>query len=151
MDPIMWTNDYNVGISRIDTQNMKLVSMMNRLLRNRLLRKTSTTTNSDMTSDLLSDMIRFAREYFWAEEELMYEYNFPEVHHHVKHHREFVEMIVDSCDARTLGGTNVPQSLLICLRDWLEYHILVEDKKFGPYFQDINLTAWNNQSVPFLL
>jgi hemerythrin-like metal-binding protein len=65
MEQITWTEDFSVGVVRLDEQHKRLIQMINRLIA-----KPQTTTESEMVSDLLSDMTNYAQKHFAAEEEL---------------------------------------------------------------------------------
>ncbi len=131
MEQITWTEDFSVGIARIDEQHKRLIQMINRLIA-----EPQTTTKSETVSDLLNDMTNYAFEHFATEEELMREHNYPHLEEHVAQHRAFRKKTVDFCSATMLDVEAVPETMLYYLRDWLVEHILKSDMAFKPFFRE---------------
>lgn len=134
IEQIKWTDDFSVGVARIDEQHKKLISMINRLLREPYAR-----TRSESISDLLSVMTSYASEHFRAEEELMSEYGYPRLEDHKLQHKEFRRKTVEFCNATTIGAASVPDTMLTYLREWLIHHILREDMRYKSFFQNIGV------------
>ena len=131
MEQITWTEDFSVGVVRLDEQHKRLIQMINRLIA-----KPQTTTKSEMVSDLLSDMTNYAQKHFAAEEELMRQYNYPHLKEHVAQHRAFQKKTVDFCSATMLNIGIVPETMLHYLSDWLVEHILKIDMAYKPFFRE---------------
>jgi hemerythrin len=131
MEQITWTEDFSVGVVRLDEQRKRLIQMINRLIA-----KPQTTTESEMVSDLLSDMTNYALKHFAAEEELMRQYNYPRLKEQVAQHRAFQEKTVDFCSATMLNVGIVPETMLHYLSDWLVEHILKSDMAYKPFFRE---------------
>jgi len=113
MEQITWTEDFSVGVVRLDEQHKRLIKMINRLIA-----EPQTTTESEMVSDLLSDMTNYAQAHFTAEEELMRQHNYPRLEEHVAQHRAFQKKTVDFCSATVLNVGSVPETMLHYLSDW---------------------------------
>ncbi len=129
MEPIVWTEQFSVGISEMDKQHKKLVAMINTLIDN-----PRATTNSMTVSDLLTKMIKYAQEHFQDEEALMSEYGYPFKDQQSEQHRSFVKKTVDFCTAVEVGVDTVPQAMLEYLKNWLVHHILEQDMKYKTFF-----------------
>ncbi len=132
MEPIIWTDDFSVGVEQLDEQHKRLVAMINRLIAN-----PAATTKSETVSELLSDMITYAQEHFGTEEALMRRCKAPNVDEHAAEHLEFWEKSVELCSAAMLGVSVVPEAILQYLRDWLETHIFLSDRAYAPYFRSL--------------
>ena len=65
MEQITWTEEFSVGVVRIDEQHKQLIAMINRLIA-----EPQTTTRSETISDLLTGMTNYAQMHFATEEEL---------------------------------------------------------------------------------
>ena len=131
MEQIIWTEDFSVGVVRLDEQHKRLIQMINRLIA-----QPQTTTESELISDLLSDMTNYAQKHFAAEEELMRQYNYPRLKEQVAQHHAFQEKTVDFCSATTLNVRIVPETMLRYLSDWLVGHILDSDMAYKPFFRE---------------
>ena len=131
MEQITWTEDFSVGVVRLDEQHKRLIKMINRLIA-----EPQTTTESEMVSDLLSDMTNYAQAHFTAEEELMRQHNYPRLEEHVAQHRAFQKKTVDFCSATVLNVGIVPETMLHYLSDWLVEHILRSDMAYKPFFRE---------------
>jgi len=131
MEEITWTEDFSVGVARIDEQHKRLIAMINRLIA-----EPQTTTRSETVSDLLTDMTKYAQEHFATEEELMRRHNYPHLGEHIAQHRAFRKKTVDFCTATTLDAEAVPATLLHYLREWLVGHILDTDMAYKPFFRE---------------
>ncbi len=129
MEPIVWTDAFSVGVSKMDGQHKKLIGMINRLIQ-----EPGATTGSITISDLLTGMVSYALEHFRDEEALMAEHAYPLKDQQTEQHKSFVKKTVDFCSAVEVGVDNVPQVLLQYLKEWLVRHILEEDMKYRPFF-----------------
>jgi len=131
MEPIVWTEEYSVGVEKIDEQHKKLIAMINRLIA-----RPEVTTRSETISYLLTDMTRYAQEHFATEEALLRKYNYPLLEEHIAQHREFRKKTVDFCTATMLGASKVPETLLDYLHDWLLEHLLNSDIAYKSFFHE---------------
>ena len=131
MEQITWTEDFSVGVKRLDEQHKQLIKMLNRLIS-----EPYSSTKSEMVSDLLSDMTNYAQTHFKAEEELMRQHNYPHLEEHVDQHRAFKKKTVDFCSATMINVGNVPEALLHYLSNWLVEHILSSDRAYKPFFRE---------------
>ena len=134
MEQITWTEDFSVGVVRLNEQHKRLIQMINRLIA-----EPQTTTSSETVSDLLNDMTKYAQEHFAIEEDLMRQHNYPHLEEHIVQHRSFQKKTVDFCSATMLDVTAVPEIMLHYLRDWLVEHILKSDMVYKPFFREQGL------------
>jgi hemerythrin len=106
MEQITWTEDFSVGVERLDEQYKRIIQMINKLIA-----EPQTTTRSEAVSDLLNDMTKYAREHFETEEELMRQHSYPHLVEHVAQHRDYQKKTVDLCTATTLSVGIVPDAM----------------------------------------
>lgn len=130
MEQITWTEDFSVGVERLDEQHRHLVRMINQLIA-----KPHTTTRSETVSDLLTGMTKYAQEHFATEEDLMRQHNYPHLEEQISKHRAFRKKTVDFCSATMLDVVVVPEAMLRYLREWLVEHILKTDMAYKPFFR----------------
>jgi hemerythrin len=134
LKPIVWTDDFSVGIVRFDEQHKKLIQMINRLIE-----EPQVATGSETISELLNDMTNYAQEHFAAEEELMRQHSYPDLDKHAAQHIAFRRQTVDFCMATMGDVRTVPESMFQYLRDWLIGHILGSDMTYKPFFNDLGI------------
>jgi hemerythrin len=134
MEPITWTEDFSVGVARLDMQHKRLIQMINRLIE-----APQTKTGSETISDLLNAMTNYAQEHFEAEERLMQQYNYPNLEEHLTQHHGFRRKAADLCMAEIEEDGTVPESMLEYLRDWLVQHILKSDMVYKPFFHELGI------------
>jgi len=128
---IIWTDEYSVGVQELDKQHQRLIGSINAL---------SDLVNNDEIVTLESEpynvLIWFAREHLHYEEFLLKKHSYPLTVQHKKQH----EFYLDGLDALTepikkTGG--VPAKVCYDFAcDWLIQHILVEDMKYKPFFEE---------------
>ena len=83
MDKIIWNNSYSVGVQELDEQHKKIVKMLNKLIEMK-----DTRVDSEIISNTLIEMKKYASEHFETEEKLMNEYNYPDYLLHKKQHKQ---------------------------------------------------------------
>jgi hemerythrin-like metal-binding protein len=88
---------------------------------------------SDVTAKILGDLINYTKFHFGAEEQLQQKYGYPNFAAHKKLHEVFTAKIAEQSEKLKSGQTVLPVSLSIFLKDWLQNHILKEDKKYGEH------------------
>lgn len=73
MEPVQWSEKFSVGVREMNQQHQQLIKMLNLLIST----QGTTNTHSEMVSDTLLAMTRYAQAHFKAEENLMEAYGFP--------------------------------------------------------------------------
>lgn len=125
MDPIVWKEEYNIGIPQIDKQHRKLVSLINLL--------SEAEMNGGMVSYVFDDLDLYVKEHFRAEEELLRAFEYPDFEAHKQEHRTFEGWLSAVRQSFNLGGSSahlIAQSMNAYLRNWLINHILESDMAY---------------------
>jgi hemerythrin len=130
MQEIIWTDEFSVGIARIDEQHRRLVDMINKLISD-----PTATSRSETVSDVLGEMTDYVKMHFAYEEKLMGEHGYPQLGEQVKEHRAFQEDTAKFCMAAAVHLDRVPEMLMEHLSQWLVHHILEVDMAYRPFFQ----------------
>lgn len=130
MEPVQWSEQFSVGVKELDRQHQRLIQMLNRLLS----RQEPTDTHSEIISDILLAMTRYAEEHFKTEEGLMERYGYPNLEEQKRQHRAYRKKTVDLSMATAYGVDTVPEVLMAYLFDWWVQHILKEDMKYKTFF-----------------
>ncbi|HEX2865655.1 MAG TPA: bacteriohemerythrin [Ignavibacteriales bacterium] len=128
---INWTNDYNTGFSKIDSQHMKLVALINELQEAMKAGKAK-----DILARILKELTDYTVTHFSAEEKFMAQNKYISFLTHKKSHDEFVDKIKDFQKKVENGQSLISIDMLNFLKDWLLKHILVSDKQYVPFFTE---------------
>lgn len=127
MKKIDWSDKYSVGIPEIDTQHKQIVDEINKLAE--LVNKQE---HSEEAHAVLRNIMVYATRHLSYEEDLLIDNDYPgyEQHHdcHNKYRLGFYSIFADP---------NEPlENKMDFLRQWWNQHILEEDMKYKPFFQE---------------
>jgi len=130
---IQWDNAWNVGNAEIDKQHQQWIDIYNR--HEDAFLNNSHPNMHAMQRETLEQMIDYADYHFKAEEKYMKETSYPEVMRHWRLHKDFKWVLIERL--RSLGeeGSILNSDLLLLMRNWIERHILVEDRKFVVFLE----------------
>ncbi|MBI5559478.1 MAG: bacteriohemerythrin [Deltaproteobacteria bacterium] len=125
---ISFTDEFSVGIAGIDEQHKKIMDFINQV--HGAVKKDKPINE---IKRILEDMAKFTVDHFAAEEKYFAQFNYPETKKHKAIHEKLLGK-VSGIVAQINEGTEVNLiDVLIFLKDWLQTHILVEDKQYGPF------------------
>ncbi len=124
-----WSEKMSVGVPELDADHKELIRVINQL---------STDADDDSrrgaVRQSLFALLRYAEFHFAREEKVMAACSFPGIEEHKEEHRDFVARIRDlnqRFDEDPEGSAAiVNEDLLRFLQDWLNHHILIEDKAY---------------------
>ena len=132
METICWKDEYSIGIEKLDRQHQHLFEITNKLI--------EASDNSELISDILSEMTDYAKEHFTDEEELMQKYGYSEIESQKKQHIYFIntttELITSAMDDKKTTADETAELLTL----WLINHILKSDMKYRDFFKAKMLT-----------
>ncbi|MEJ2199809.1 MAG: bacteriohemerythrin [Desulfuromonadaceae bacterium] len=133
---IAWKDSYATQVGCFDAEHKKLVSLIDQYFQ--ALREKR---GLAMLEDLLGQLLEYTVYHFANEEKLMREHDYPHYQAHVVEHRKLAATVKGF--RQMLGeaqGEQERDELLLVLRnflrEWLIGHISVEDKKYGPFFNE---------------
>lgn len=135
MEIINWKNEFSVGVKEMDDQHKKLLSMINKLIKEQ-----KTLTDPKTIAELLTGMTDYALEHFRSEEYLMAEYGYDQKDQQVEQHQSFVEKTQKFIAASEMGPNILSNALLDYLGTWLVDHILKEDMMYKEFFNSKGLS-----------
>lgn len=128
---MQWTEAMSVGLDELDADHKELIKIINQLAEN-----TGATERREAIRQSLFALLRYAEYHFAREERVMAACQYSELRQHKREHRDFVEEInklhrrLDEDTEETAAVAN--QNLLNFLQDWLNHHILIEDRAYRP-------------------
>jgi hemerythrin len=125
---IDWTANYSVKVDAMDEQHKKLIALINELHE-----AMKTGQGKEVTSRVLTNLVRYTQTHFTAEEKLLEQYHYPKLGEQKIAHKGFVAKIQETqkkAETTTIGVNN---DLLKFLKDWLINHIEGSDKQYGEH------------------
>ncbi len=136
-----WSDDYQVGIQRIDRQHKALLATLNKL--HEILMSHGDRALIDET---LSGLIDQTRVHFHDEEEFMQTHDYPGYQSHKELHEILLRQVEGVLETQqVLESHHLQQSwaekldLADFLREWLISHIVDSDKKLGLFLKSKNV------------
>ncbi|MCX7822240.1 MAG: bacteriohemerythrin [Syntrophobacterales bacterium] len=135
--PIMvWSKEYEVGVSEIDEQHQRLFKMVNDL--NEAMARGQ---GKDVLDQILTGLVDYAARHFQTEEMYMRKANYPELDSHREIHERLANRVHEMVDRYKMGEVGLVIELLNFLQDWLKKHILGTDKRYGQYLSGMDLRS----------
>nr|WP_286181752.1 bacteriohemerythrin [Desulfovibrio sp. Huiquan2017] len=123
-----WKKSLAVGFEQIDEEHKKLIAIINKAYDSAVdLREL------EVLSEIVRDMRSYGAIHFSTEERLMRLHGYPGIKAHRALHDDFIVAAALADKLLSEGGTADPLGLFRFLADWLNHHILVEDKRLADY------------------
>jgi len=124
-----WKDEYSVGVKEIDRQHIKIVEMLNDLY-------TAYMQNdyNKKNKEVLSALADYSIHHFKTEEKYFHQFGFEHAIEHIKEHQDFKEKVAIFRKAYDENKSALTLSMINFLREWLNHHILIEDKKYSECF-----------------
>ncbi len=122
---IKWMPNYSVGSPLIDEQHKKLINLINKLY-DAFLRN----DHKDKILEIIEEMEEYTQFHFKTEEELFRKAGYSESTEHMKEHRDFEKKVVEFKEKYNKNKGALTYEVMSFLRNWLNNHILVTDKKY---------------------
>ena len=138
---IPWSDDLSVGLQEIDEQHKILINLINSLYSESILKK----ANQSTIDAIFDELKQYTVIHFSVEESLFRLFDYPHTEAHQKQHDNLKEELV-KVHRKFKDGEPVSIELLSFLRRWIKNHIMMEDKKYAPFFLEKGLKGnWSNQ------
>ncbi len=123
-----WKCEYTSGIPIIDEQHRGLLAALNSL---------HYAIVNDFGDNMLEPTIEMVKAYalthFMTEEILFAQHGYPDAEQHAELHRKLTDTIFDVGQESVLNQD--PNHFLQFLKNWLNQHIIVEDRKHCEWFK----------------
>jgi hemerythrin len=130
---IQWDNSLNTGDSVVDGQHQELYGRVSLLIE---------ACREGTAKDVVQETIHFIEDYidchFSTEENLMMEYNFPDIEAHRAEHREFCSQVERIKRLFATYGADYSMAIdtINTILGWVGSHINSRDKAFCRYIQE---------------
>lgn len=125
-----WTDGLVLGIETIDSQHRWLVDQTN-ALHDEI---TQSTPNKEHIGHILEGLVEYTMNHFILEEEMFSRFGYPETTAHKAEHDKFTATAVELLH-QFESGSNVGDSALNLLKNWLQHHIMVVDRAYAPFMK----------------
>jgi hemerythrin-like metal-binding protein len=128
---IAWEEKYSVGVQAMDEQHRSVLELLNKM--NTALAERA---SGEKVDGFLSEMAKYAKKHFSAEEELLIKYKFYDLEPHRREHELYVSKM-DEFKAKLGSGKDLDLlALMDFLIDWWTGHMLGSDKDYRAFLNN---------------
>jgi len=128
---IQWKEEYSVGITHIDQDHKKLISLLNQFTV-----AYDHAMSEDFEKNALEELIDYTQYHFEREEKLMSDNDYPDFEAHKAKHQEMIEQVGKFVDLYNEKGHDALQDISEYLTVWLISHINGTDKEYSQYLNE---------------
>lgn len=118
-----------LGIDSIDDQHKRIIQFYNTLVN-------SFNNNAGDAYLVLDELVSYTKFHFTNEEKFLEKINYPQFEKHQKKHLAIIEDLMNLIFDLMNNGSNdeFNTNLLSFFRDWIIFHIMIEDRKYIDYY-----------------
>ncbi len=127
---VTWNREDSVGIPLFDKHHMELFDIINDFTSG-----SESGHKKEATEVALTDLFKYAKEHFTAEEDAMKKVSYPKYEEHKTQHQDFVQIIQEVKAKMETDHELANEVLTILLSTWLKTHISDMDKEYTPYLK----------------
>lgn len=129
-----WSDMLSVKVARFDKEHQNLIAIINDLHEAMMVGK-----GKEVVTSILKRLMDYTSTHFKSEELVLSQYGYPDLAQQKAEHKKFINQILD-IQKQLLENKAFPTTVLSFLRDWLNNHIMKEDKKYGSYLNEKGLS-----------
>jgi hemerythrin len=127
---LKWTENYSVNVAEIDEQHKKLFSLVNSMYD-----AMHAGTGRDMIGTVIAEFVEYTDYHFKTEEALLRCHAYPAYDEHKEMHERLFREARRIRAAFDSGNAPTAIEVMVILTNWLNNHILEEDRKYKPYVE----------------
>ena len=126
---IEWSNKYSVGVSVMDEEHKGFIGTINKVIAVR-----QRNYSQEEVEEILSELVKFAKEHFKNEEAYMSKFEYPDYLLHYNEHLNFSLHMIIYNNQVINGEYKIMDEVYKYLQEWLVHHIQKTDKKYTKCF-----------------
>lgn len=130
-----WSDEFVLGIGKIDAQHRWLVDTTNQLYDE----LTKPNPDRGVVGEILEGLMDYTMNHFIVEEELFQRHGYPESAEHKAEHDRFTGKVMGLLE-RFEEGADINDDVLTLVKKWLTHHILSVDKAYAPFLTGKGVT-----------
>lgn len=134
MPIITWSSNLSVNVAEMDRQHRKLIDLINELFD-----AMSSGRGKDVIGKILAGLTEYTKTHFASEERMLQLHNYTELSTQQSEHIKLTKQVVELQKKFKSGSLSITLETMNFLRDWLQNHILQNDKKYGPYLNSMGV------------
>ncbi len=123
-----WDQKYSVGVRELDTQHKQLINILNELYEAMQAQK-----DKAVIGKIISELASYTKIHFSTEEKYMEKYNYSDLASQKREHEKFIEKVKIFQQDFESGKLALSINVASFVKEWLANHILISDKKYGPF------------------
>lgn len=130
-----------LGIGVIDDQHKRIVHYYNNMVNS---------FNNDLPgmSHVLDELINYTLFHFYNEEKFLETINYPEFAGHKKKHASLLdELKALAAELRLHDSKEIKEKILSISRDWIIFHVMIEDRMYVDYYNQLSRTRSAQSSM----
>ncbi len=131
---IQWKDEYSVGITHIDQDHKKLISLLNQFTV-----AYDHAMSEDFEKKALEELIEYTQYHFEREEKLMRDNDYPDFEAHQAKHQEMIKQVGKFVELYNEKGHDALKEISEFLTVWLISHINGTDKEYSQYLNERNV------------
>jgi len=121
-----WESSYSINIPSIDEQHKYLVNTLNKVYEIAVDKR-----EIDDIGEVLNELTAYIKKHFSYEKELFEIYNYPMKEEHIREHDKLTKKVFEFIKDYTIQKNVDIEEFFGFMVDWLQEHILVEDKRYS--------------------
>lgn len=131
MNIFSWKDSLSVNVREIDNEHKQLVDTLNALYVAMNERRAK-----GAIGEILNRLAEYTITHFKNEEKLMTRRSFPGYNEHHEEHEAFKAKVADFMAGYKSGKIMLSLEVMNFLKDWLNNHILGQDKEYGRFLNE---------------
>ena len=129
MELIKWGKEYELGVEKMDEQHKKWIGIINKFYDS--IGKNEIKKNLEV---LINEVLDYTKYHFTEEEKFMESIGFGELQNQKTMHKALTEKMAGFKTKIVNGEQLLSVSVTNELKDWLNNHIKLEDKKYAEFY-----------------
>jgi hemerythrin len=130
-DFFLWKPEYSADIVEIDNQHKKIIEMLN-MLYSAFMNK----EHNQKVGSIIKQLEEYTIYHFSTEEKYFFLYDYENRQEHISAHENFKQKVGTFREEFEKNNSVLTFTIINFLKDWLNKHILVEDKKYCKCFKE---------------